>query len=194
MNGFQRRRELKKKNILQAALRLFSTRGIKEVTITEIARAAHVSQVSIYNFFGSKENLLRQSIFAFMDTGLEESERVLASEIPFREKMEKLLFITGEARRQSGSELFLSAVQNDPTIRKMMGEYYRSRTEPFIIRMVEQGKEAGAINRELSTEAVRLFINALQGMLAQSGLSPEVRHDLDTLFFYGIGGSSQDGK
>ncbi len=63
MNGFERRRELKKKSILQAAYDLFSARGIKDVGIAEIAQKAAVSQVSIYNFFDSKENLVRQAMF-----------------------------------------------------------------------------------------------------------------------------------
>ena len=91
MNGFERRREVKKKSILLAAYELFSARrGIKDVSIAELAKKAGVSQVSIYNFFESKENLVRQAIFAFMDEGMEESEAVLESDLPFRKKLEKL--------------------------------------------------------------------------------------------------------
>lgn len=38
LNGFQRRKETKMKNILLAAYELFSSRGIKDVSIAEIAK------------------------------------------------------------------------------------------------------------------------------------------------------------
>src|SRR5512146_1125543 len=101
MNGFQRRREMKMKSILQAAFELFSSRGLKDVTIAEIASKANVSQVSIYNFFQSKENLVRQALFVYMDERMKESERILESEIPFREKLERLFSITEAARDQA---------------------------------------------------------------------------------------------
>ncbi len=188
MNGFQRRKDLKKKNILRAAFELFSSRGLKDVTIAEIASKADVSQVSIYNFFQSKENLVRQALFAFMDEEMKESKRVLEAEIPFREKLEKLFFITEEARGQSNPVFLLSAIASDPLMRSLMEEYYHLQTEPFILRLVEQGKDQGTISKDLSDEAIRLYIQALQGILAQPGLSQQARRDIDELFFYGFQG------
>ena len=176
------------KSILQAAFALFASRGLKDVTIAEIANKADVSQVSIYNFFQSKENLARQALFAFMDEKMKESVQVLESEIPFREKLESLLFITEEARDQSNPQFLFSMMDSDPLARQLMQEYYHERTEPFILRLVEQGQEQGAISRDLSIEAVRLYIQALQGLLANPGLSRQARLEIDELFFYGLQG------
>jgi AcrR family transcriptional regulator len=194
MNGFQRRRESKMKSILQAAHALFSARGIKDVGIAEIAKKAQVSQVSIYNFFDSKENLVRQTMFAYMDEKMKESEAVLESSIPFREKLEKLLFISDEAERQSSQNFFQSAINNDRLIVNLLEEYYQNKTEPFIFRLVEQGKQEGSINQELSTEAVHLYIRAIQSMLGQFNLSNNVILDLNALFFYGLLGKPEEIK
>jgi AcrR family transcriptional regulator len=188
MNGFERRREVKKKSILLAAYELFSVRGIKDVSIAELAKKAGVSQVSIYNFFESKENLVRQAIFAFMDEGMKESEAVLESDLPFRKKLEKLLFITDEADSKSSQEFFLSAIGSDPLIQSLLVEYYQSRTEPFILRLVEQGKKEGNINPALSIEAIRLYIEALRDVLARPSTTTQLRLDLNALFFYGLQG------
>jgi AcrR family transcriptional regulator len=192
MNGFQRRREMKKKSILLAAYELFSARGIKRVSIAELAKKAGVSQVSIYNFFESKENLVRQAIFAFLDETMKASESVLESEIPFREKLEKLLFLTAEADNKSSLEFFQSAIINDPVIQNLLVEYDRSRTEPFILRLVEQGQQEGFINPALSIEAIRLYIGALRDVQARSSTSKDVRFDLNALFFYGLQGKPQN--
>jgi len=192
MNGFERRRESKKKSIFQAAFQLFTTNGIRNTTIAEIAEKAHVSQVSIYNFFGSKEELVREVIFGYMDEGLKASEKVLESKIPYHEKLEKLLFITDSAERQTGAEFFQSAIASDPLIGRLIGEYYLTRTEPFIIRLVDNGKVEGFINPDVSTEAIKLYIRALQGVLSQFNTSKKVILDLDTLFFYGLYGKPRE--
>lgn len=44
----------KKKEVANAALTLFKEKGFAETSIKEFAALAHVSQVPIYNYFGSK--------------------------------------------------------------------------------------------------------------------------------------------
>jgi AcrR family transcriptional regulator len=189
MNGFQRRREKKMKSILVASWELFLTRGIKDVSIAEIAKKAEVSQASIYNFFQSKENLVRETLFAYIEEGAKESETILESEIPFREKIEKLLFMVDEATRQTSPELIESAVSIDPSIRDLLVEYATKISEPFILRLVEQGRAEGFINNHFSNEAILLFIGSLRSVLMQPNVTKEARIGLNALFFYGVTGN-----
>ena len=55
MNGFEKRREQKKKDILAAAGKLFFEKGFKETSVEEIAKLAKVSPVSVYNFLKPRE-------------------------------------------------------------------------------------------------------------------------------------------
>ena len=59
LNGFERVKEKKKRAIKEATFLLFSERGFNEVKIEHIAKEANVSQVTIYNHFGSKDALFR---------------------------------------------------------------------------------------------------------------------------------------
>jgi AcrR family transcriptional regulator len=52
----------KKHNIVDAALKLFATRGYASTPVSLIAATAKVSQGLMYNFFSSKEELLREMI------------------------------------------------------------------------------------------------------------------------------------
>ncbi len=192
MDGFQRRRNKKMKSILQAAFELFAARGVKDVSTAEIAKKAGVAQASIYNFFQSKENMAREALFAFLDEQMRAGEAVLNSHLPFREKVEKLLFITDEATRQSSPELFHSLITSDPMLQQFMEEYSLRQTDPFILRLVEQGRAEGVINQDLSDEAILVYIRALRQMLSQPSISKKARLDLNMLFFYGLTGQPQN--
>ncbi|MBA3010900.1 MAG: TetR/AcrR family transcriptional regulator [Proteobacteria bacterium] len=50
--------QIRKKNIIETATRVFAQRGFQEATITEIAKEAKVSEASIYEYFSTKEGLL----------------------------------------------------------------------------------------------------------------------------------------
>jgi AcrR family transcriptional regulator len=52
----------KKQDIVVAALKLFATRGYASTPVSLIAKTAGVSQGLMYNFFSSKEELLREMI------------------------------------------------------------------------------------------------------------------------------------
>ena len=53
----QRKKAATRQGISDAATRLFEARGFEAVTLAEIAAAADVAQKTIWNYFGSKEEL-----------------------------------------------------------------------------------------------------------------------------------------
>src|SRR6059036_3551841 len=59
----QRTREL----IAETARRLFAERGFDRVTVAEVARAAEVSQQTVFNYFPSKEDLVYWRLESFED-------------------------------------------------------------------------------------------------------------------------------
>ena len=62
-------RELKKEKtrqlIADTAWRLFADRGFDLVTVAEIAREAQVAEATVFNYFGSKEDLFYSRLDAF---------------------------------------------------------------------------------------------------------------------------------
>ncbi|HEY0829928.1 MAG TPA: helix-turn-helix domain-containing protein [Candidatus Dormibacteraeota bacterium] len=53
----ERKKQQTRQAIFEAARRLFAGRGFEEVTVAEIARAAEVSEVTVFNYFPTKEDL-----------------------------------------------------------------------------------------------------------------------------------------
>ncbi|MCX5849298.1 MAG: TetR/AcrR family transcriptional regulator [Deltaproteobacteria bacterium] len=52
------RPKTRKDRIMDAALRIFAEKGFQNATITEISKEASVSEATIYEYFGTKEDLL----------------------------------------------------------------------------------------------------------------------------------------
>src|SRR5690606_40823795 len=67
-------------------LSLFQEYGVQKVTIAEIAKKAHVSQVTIYNYFESKDNLVYHVFKYYVDNIWEEQKEMLESDIPRSEE------------------------------------------------------------------------------------------------------------
>ncbi len=58
-----RNKEEKRKHILNKALELFAANGYHTTSMAQLAQVAGISKGSIYNYFTSKEELLRSLIF-----------------------------------------------------------------------------------------------------------------------------------
>jgi AcrR family transcriptional regulator len=64
--GLRERKKLQTRQLLaDTARRLFSERSFEEVSIAEIARAADVSQATVFNYFPTKEDLVYSRLETF---------------------------------------------------------------------------------------------------------------------------------
>jgi AcrR family transcriptional regulator len=66
-------REEKRQKILDAALKLFAYSGFEGTTISKIAKKAEVSKGLVYNYFSSKEDVLK----AILKMGEQESDTII---------------------------------------------------------------------------------------------------------------------
>ena len=62
-----RKKEAQREAIAAAAWRLFGARGFEAVTVQEVARAAGVSEKTVFNYFATKEDLLYHRVESFED-------------------------------------------------------------------------------------------------------------------------------
>jgi len=81
----ERKKEQTRRLIAETARRLFAERGFDAVTVGEVARAADVSEKTVFNYFATKEDLFYSGMEAFEDRLLgavrdrEPGETVLAA-------------------------------------------------------------------------------------------------------------------
>ncbi len=77
-----------KERIVQAALKLFATRGYASTPISLIAKTARVSQGLMYNFFKGKEELLREMMNRGFDDIRSSMESYQLQDIPPQKAIE----------------------------------------------------------------------------------------------------------
>ncbi len=193
MNGFERRKRTKMDQIEAAATRLFRQKGVAQTSIEQIAREAGVSKVSLYNYYGDKQALARAIIFDSMDRQAETFNRMMASELCFRDKYAALTEAKAEALGGLTDGVTGGLLDDEllasPQMRAHLAEYYESKAVPMLRALIEQGVREGDVNPDIPVDTILLYIRAMQQLLA-SPITMRQRTDLGLLFQYGFKGKA----
>ncbi|OIJ21474.1 TetR family transcriptional regulator [Anaerobacillus alkalidiazotrophicus] len=193
MDGFQRRRELKKRNILEAALALFMKHGIQKVSIVEIAKEATVSQVTIYNYFESKHKLIHEVFNFYINKAVVDFENIIEAKLPFPEKVKKIIFNKKEAASQIHEE-FYQYMMKEYTEGNDIEKLYNEKAIPYFLRLFEEGKEQGYVDPNLSNEAILFYVHMLKEYIQKEEVYQKIlplTEDITNIFFYGIVGNKE---
>jgi len=162
MNGFERRKEQKKNSIRRVALELFKVYGFNKVSMNDIARKAGVSQVTIYNHFGSKEELVRDVIKTLCVNLLGKYRAIIKGEGPFLEKLETILLDKTRIVGQFQGELIQTAIHNDPEIQQFIEPMWQPEISQLTVDFLLEGKEEGCVDPGLSDEAILVYFEILR--------------------------------
>src|SRR5580658_6725421 len=66
--GLRERKKLRTRQLIsETAVRMFAERGFDAVPVAAVARAAEVSEATVFNYFPTKEDLIYQGMEAFED-------------------------------------------------------------------------------------------------------------------------------
>ena len=198
MNGFERRKGQKKESIRRAAIELFQTYGFKKVSLSDIASKAGVSQVTIYNHFGSKEELVHDIVKTVFRSYIEKYRAIIEGKKAFPEKLEIIVFEKTELASQYQGEWVQAVVQSYPETQQFIETIWQQEVNKLMINFFEEGKKQGYINPELSLEVILLYLEVLRkGIFASSGLiaktenSEKLMRDLISLSLYGLVGKNE---
>jgi len=195
MNGFEKRATMIKEKIMATALDLLKTTEPKRIRIADIAKAADVSQVTIYNRFGSKEALFRDVFRAFMDKTRRDFEVILQEKLPMKEMIVRIFAMEKEAFEAFPPRIMQELLKDDAELAQDMEELYRRHTLPLMMRMLQDWKDRGEISEEIAVENVLAFMHLYKSqyelmltMAEQSGDMEKFLDGMVHLFFYGVCG------
>jgi AcrR family transcriptional regulator len=190
MDGFERRKEQSKEDIRRAAEELFSRFGADKVSVNDIAHKAGVSQATIYNNFGSKDELVHDYRKSIVKGIAGRFREILVWKKSFIEKFEGLL--------QSWIDITdRYKLEMESTESKQSSDVIGLELEKSLREFIKEGKKQGNLRADLSEEAVAAYIKFYQQGISNNPVIREkmkrdgkYSQDLFSLFMYGINGQS----
>lgn len=194
MNGYERRKQKKMEQIFAAAIELFFKYGFQKVSVNEIADKAKVSPATIYNYFGTKEQLYTDSLINWMDKQLAQYENILDSELSFPEKTKEIMLLEAKNLKILGNEFPKVPSSEVSGLMQMMDSYSEQKIVPFFKKFVALGKQEGYIRKEQTEEMMMRYFTIFQNELYRYWEATNQERttwsmdQLMELFFYGVGG------
>jgi AcrR family transcriptional regulator len=151
------------------------------VKITDIARKACVSQVSIYNFFGSKENLKKQLLLRLWETHFQKMMSVFESNETIQNKIEKLFYEVAENSLNFSMNFVREDFRDQLKNSDNLIPTQIKKIENEIRMLLEQGKNEGVIKNAISTDALLYCVEIFRYYFinnSEAAISFNKDHDL----------------
>ncbi|MDP4097375.1 TetR/AcrR family transcriptional regulator [Paenibacillus sp. P96] len=190
MNKFEVRTQKKKDAIVKAALKLFQERGFVDVSIKDIAAESGVSSVSLYNYFGSKEGVVKECANVLMQNTVRMAKDILNQNMDYKDKLLKVLEICAEYDYQL---LCSPGAVEDHILSSLYSENTNQIRIEIIQEFIELGKREGAIDSTISLETLLELLNAIgavQSTWARAENYKEKMAELNRFLLFGLIGRS----
>lgn len=192
MNGYERRTELKKDKIRAAALELFCMYGTDKTSINEIAQKAGVAPASIYNYFGSKEGLMKDTTINLLENGWKARKELWETDLPFPELVKRAVSMNYDFIDHINLDTLSVLFNTDPEIKKLADDYYKHKYPYIVSQFIEKGRREGYIRKDISVEAATIYLKMYQDLFQQPEIlrnrNKDLLKELCDLMLYGLAG------
>ncbi|WP_341280056.1 TetR/AcrR family transcriptional regulator [Paenibacillus sp. FSL H8-0537] len=165
MNGFERRTEQKKQLILAITKEKLNLNSFHTATIKEIAKEAKVSQVSIYNYFGSKDELLFEAIGEMMEEQLERYEHLLEDQMPYPKLM--YMVMTEEMKFVKVIKDCMKQSADRVAMQEKVERFLEMKFIPFLLKLIQRGMEEHYMATGLREDELLFYFNMYQKAMNQ---------------------------
>lgn len=173
----------KRESILTTAKHMFSRYGVRKTNLNEIARMARVAKATIYNYFGSKEQVYFEVLTREAD---ELMDKVSAATAQTKSPLEKLhvFYRTRFAKMQETPNALHEPWDGNEQLRvqtSLVREGLLRREIGLLQAILEEGVKAGVFHMDNIFRTARALGYALKGLevALAAGLS---REELDADF------------
>jgi AcrR family transcriptional regulator len=191
----------KKVQIVKTGDVLFSTYGVKRVTVEEICREAGVSKVTFYKYFPNKLELFKHIWTGWSDDIFERLLDLERSGASFMEQMQAIVEFKMELLAKMSPQIIEDVLHSGPELTEFIREL-RARSMTRFFTFVEKARKSGEM-RDIKTEFLLATLDCLTRLAENDDLRRLYPTDLDffrelnDFFFFGImpaGSGTEDGK
>ncbi len=166
MNGYEKRTQEKKNQVLEAAFALMNQdTGVENLTLDEIAKNAKVGKTSIFKYFGSKENLIHEVFKYFLDKIGKTAREIIAENRPFEETLialsqNKIHYLNKVNKRFYLDLMDFYTKKGDDNLSLIMQQYTRE-SYSMMLDLFYRGRKEGKVDLKYSDEFLLIYFQAI---------------------------------
>lgn len=166
MNGFEKRTEEKKRQVLSATFEMMnSNTGVENVTIEEVVKLSKVSKATIFKYFGNKENLITEVFKDFLNRMGDTARQIMKEDRPFEETIiamskNKIHFFE-RVNKQFYLDLMDHVTQKKDDALSTLMEEYSKESFAIMLDLFHRGRKEGKVALKYSDEFLLLYFEAL---------------------------------
>ncbi|GIV27805.1 MAG: TetR family transcriptional regulator [Bacteroidia bacterium] len=182
-----------KDNILSAAQELFFKKGIKSVTVDDIAAKLKISKKTIYETFENKDAIVFELVKAHLNHHKELIEKLIEQSDNIIEETMNVVRCSSEMMNHINPVVFEDLKTYYPKVWKYLEDFKASFIMQTIIKGLEKGQKQGLIRKDINIKLIAylrlLQINLLfeTDILEKFNLTfNELQNQLTKHFLYGI--------
>lgn len=166
------RRDRKKRQVLttlvDVTMKLFMKKGFSETTIAEIASAADIGTGTFYNYFHSKEDVLRYVLTKNLDETKDSLEELIRSSMSPPEKISQILLTIGKIFKEN-QQLFNLCNRH----LSLMGPPHGTEFKDILVTMIQEGRINGDFRNDVPIEMItELFMGLIKSAITSHSKIP----------------------
>lgn len=172
----QKKTQGRKDRIMAAALRIFAAKGFQETTIAEISKKAGVSEATVYEHFGTKEDLLFAIPEKVTVEAIAEIERVLpyikGAEARIRAIIRGYIRVYGD--NPDYSALVLLQLAPNKRFRQTNAHVAIRKAAHILLDCIREGIADGAFKQNINPHLIRsMLLGTIEHLFIQWHLQGE---------------------
>lgn len=166
MNGFEKRTEEKKRKILEAAFELINgDTDAGNVTMEEIAKHANVGKATLFKYFGSKDNLIREVFQDFINQLITDAKEIIAENKSFEETLIALsqnkISYLDKINHQFYMRMMDFFTKKDEEGLSLMMQKFNEVNYGMLLDLFHRGRKEGKVDLKYSDEFLILYFQAI---------------------------------
>ncbi|MCF7832740.1 MAG: TetR/AcrR family transcriptional regulator [Candidatus Marinimicrobia bacterium] len=170
--------------------------GFKAVKVQEICEYAEVSKMTFYYYFKNKHEIIEEVLENFFDDVIRSSTKIINENIPFQDKIMKLIHWKAEFVKTMSpefvQELYIGGGQYIELMKDVM-----QRAQELTYSFYKTGKDQGKINESVDIPVLMFWMNVISDMIIEGKFNHlfddpnEMNKQIRDLMLYGVLGNTK---
>jgi len=166
-NSFPKKKmNSEKLKILDFCKSYFIENGFYKTTMDEIAVRLRMSKKTIYKYFPTKEDLVRETIIGFLEIQKDNISKLVNDESKAVEKLHKIFNYLGKMISKINEKFIIDLQTHMPDLWKDIDAFRTKMMTVNIGKIIEQGKKEGVFIDKTSAIITGVFISSVRGVIS----------------------------